>query len=111
MNRRDIEQPMAIGLIDTRRVPDVDQCERDIRSLAARYGFAMVPTMIHIVESVDFLTVSYDIREAGATAVIMPNPDHVGGPPGVLRIMLAVLDTETDKVLNRGVFFTEDGGQ
>ncbi|MGA6208081.1 hypothetical protein ACPESR_25340 [Nocardia testacea] len=104
-----MKKATAIGLIDLRLVTDPGQCEKEIRALASRYGFMMAPTMIHITAAVELLTVAAEIRDVGATAVIMPTPEHVGGTPGVLRTMLAVLDTDTDKVLNRGVFFTEDG--
>ncbi|WP_280392913.1 hypothetical protein [Nocardia wallacei] len=104
--------PVALGLVNLAFVPanSVGDCEDEIRALAKRYGFPSDPEIIRIDDGRvppvlgDFLM---RIVRVDATAVFIPNADHVGGQAGVLQIMGTVLGTNPPRVLMRGVFFTE----
>lgn len=104
--------PVPLGLVNTAFVPadQVSACEDEIRSMAKRYGFPRDPEIVHIDDGRvppvlgDFLM---RIVHAEATAVFIPNADHVGGQAGVLQIMGTVFGTNPPRVLMRGVFFTE----
>ncbi|WP_280363783.1 hypothetical protein [Nocardia wallacei] len=107
-----LTEPVPLGLVNTAFVPtdQVTACEDEIRAMAKRYGFPRDPEIIRIDDGRvppvlgDFLM---RIVRVDATAVFIPNADHVGGQAGVLQIMGTVLGTNPPRVLMRGVFFTE----
>ncbi|MBF6138099.1 hypothetical protein IU501_34590 [Nocardia otitidiscaviarum] len=101
--------PTALGVIDVRLIDHPARHETDIAALAKRFGFALAPSIIHIDRDDDRDDIPGEILHRRATAVITPGPEHLGGTDGVVRAMLAVLATVTpDRVLSRGVFFTQD---